>query len=186
MKQIHPAFPIWEVEFDLPDVDWQVREGFHQVGTVNLRYLLGFEHLEQKHKFLASWKAQLFSKVIKYFREDNLPMVVQKMWRGYLQSLYFPGGFEPYVKFLLDKPGFSMEPHEDNRYIVGILIINLQDNPCGTYFKDIDYVAPKEKGKGVFFLNNSNTAHGIEQPGPEDRYIGYQSITIECIKDINN
>lgn len=185
MKQIHPAYPIWEVEFDLPDVEWQQREGFHQKGTVNLRYSLGAE-LNERHKFLAAWKSQLFSKVLKYLKQDNLPVVVEKMWREYLKSIYFPGGFEPYLELLVDKPGFQMDIHEDNRFIVGVLIINLKDNPCGTHFRDIDYIGPKEKGKGIFFLNHSNTAHGIEQPGPEDRYIGYQYITVEHIKDINN
>ena len=65
-----------------------------------------------------------------------------------------------------------------------VLIMNLQDNPenSGTYYDQLDYRAPTQKGTGTFMLNHNNTLHSINQPGPTDRLIGYQTLTIHHIQ----
>ena len=72
------------------------------------------------------------------------------------------------VSFIKDNAGFYMGVHTDNRLVVGNAIINLTDNADSTKFyysvqepHNIVYEAPKERGKGVFFLNNEETAHSI-------------------------
>ena len=187
MKQIDPDHPIWEVDFSLPDIEWQQKDDYVQEGLemTNLRHELFCPVQEDYLKWLDAWKTQLFQVIKPFRKEETTPPVAVKMWKRYLQTIHFPGGFEKYLNILLDKPGFIMRPHEDNRYVVGILLVNLQDNPTGTYFTSIDYKLPGTKGKGVFFLNHSNTMHGIEQTGPGDRIIAYQHISIGHLKDIN-
>jgi hypothetical protein len=72
------------------------------------------------------------------------------------------------VSFIKDNAGFHMGVHTDNRLVVGNAIINLTDNANATKFyysvqepHNVVYEAPKERGKGVFFLNNEETAHSI-------------------------
>ena len=61
-----------------------------------------------------------------------------------------------------------MAPHVDNRFVFGILILNLKNNASSTNFykryeeqKAPSYTAPTEFGKGVFFLNSENATHSI-------------------------
>ena len=93
---------------------------------------------------------------------------------------------------LNDLPGFNMSRHIDNRFVLGVLIINLQDNPDSTCtnfwsnnWEDNDpwYKSPTKKGTGVFMLNSWNTRHSIEiSPNEsEPRLIGYQTINIPAI-----
>ena len=105
------------------------------------------------------------------------------MWKGRLKDLSWPDPEYSPVDVLLDKPGFMMDPHVDNRFVLGVVIINLQDNPkdSGTYFDQMEYSGPTQKGTGTFMLNHTNTLHSINQPGPTNRLIGYQIITIELI-----
>ena len=75
-----------------------------------------------------------------------------------------------------------MGTHFDNRNVVGVLIINLQDNIHGsTYFNQIDYTSPTAKHEGVFFLNHNNTTHSIDWKGTKDRFIGYHTIQLRDI-----
>ena len=57
------------------------------------------------------------------------------------------------------------------------------DNPdkSGTRFIDMEYSGPTKKHTGVFMLNNYNTRHGIVNPGPGNRLIGYQMLHIDSI-----
>ena len=76
--------------------------------------------------------------------------------------------FNTGVSFIKDNPGFRMGVHTDNRVVVANAIINLTDNSNSTKFyysvqepHNVIYEGPKEKRKGVFFLNNEETAHSI-------------------------
>ena len=42
MKQIDPDHPIWEVDFSLPDIEWQQKDDYVQEGLemTNLRHEL--------------------------------------------------------------------------------------------------------------------------------------------------
>jgi hypothetical protein len=76
----------------------------------------------------------------------------------------------------MDTPGVVMNTHFDDRITFGTFILNLNDNSKSTKFHDyrnnnkIIYEAPKEKGTGVFFLNNENSLHSYIHNGNENRY----------------
>ena len=76
----------------------------------------------------------------------------------------------------MDSPGFILNTHFDDRITFGTFILNLNDNPKSTKFHDyrnnnkIIYEAPKEKGTGIFFLNNENSLHSYIHNGNENRY----------------
>jgi hypothetical protein len=81
-----------------------------------------------------------------------------------------------------DMPGFKMEPHLDNYYVMVQIIINLQDNCASTKFYPFNstnpcYVAPTKKYQGVMFLNKPGAIHDIDNI-TKDRYILYASINI--------
>ena len=94
-----------------------------------------------------------------------------------------------------DKPTNYFSPHFDGRNTFGTIIVNLVDNQFGTQFFDygdvsnvikqkvdmslidwnhkfdnlIKYEAPKEKGKGIFFVNCETTLHGVGVGAKSDR-----------------
>jgi len=89
------------------------------------------------------------------------------------------------VSFIKDNPGFLMGVHTDNRVVVANAIINLTDNSNSTKFyysvqepHNVIYEGPKEKGKGVFFLNNEETAHSIFITEPRCVAMWNMSLTI--------
>jgi len=76
--------------------------------------------------------------------------------------------FNVSVKFVSqavqDFKGFGLTPHYDNRFVLGNVIINLENNIDSTKFYldgEVYHIGPKEFGKGVFFLNHHNTLHSI-------------------------
>jgi hypothetical protein len=93
--------------------------------------------------------------------------------------------FNTGVSFIKDNPGFRMGVHTDNRVVVANAIINLTDNSNSTKFyysvqepHNVIYEGPKEKGKGVFFLNNEETAHSIFITEPRCVAMWNMSLTI--------
>ena len=82
-------------------------------------------------------------------------------------------------------PGFSLGRHFDNRFVFANFILNLVDNPVSTKFYDytqnnkLIYEAPKEKGKGVFFLNYENTCHSYINDSFENRYGLISSVNLK-------
>jgi len=74
------------------------------------------------------------------------------------------------ISFNKDTSGMIMLPHVDNRVVFGTMIINLQDNGCGTNFPQFEYTMSQYKNKGVFFLNHDITQHEIHHLEPYDRY----------------
>ena len=174
---IHNEFPIWEVtDWLLPDVDYSksTSKDYDQ---------------SSKHYKSSNLRQQLNAELNMYeqgviiqnmLRDSNL-LVLDQMWKGHLKRLCWPEG---YVSLLLDRPNFKMDNHIDNRYVLGVLIINLQDNPkgSGTHFPMLNYSGPIKRGTGVFFLNHNNTEHSINQPGPEDRIIAYQTLTLDNLR----
>lgn len=91
------------------------------------------------------------------------------------------------IQIYKDLPGFSMEPHIDNGHVMFQLLINLTENDPGTAFHNPStyetassisepvYRATGEQGKGIIFVNNTNSAHSINNI-TKDRYILYASI----------
>lgn len=90
-------------------------------------------------------------------------------------------------RLINDEPGYKMHNHFDNRSVLGNIFINLTDNKgVATTFvntftngnhsvldnqTNIHYKGPEEKNKGIFFLNSSDTYHGIHNNSEKTRYI---------------
>jgi hypothetical protein len=89
------------------------------------------------------------------------------------------------TQIFMDTPGFSLGPHFDNRFIFANFILNLVDNPVSTKFYDytqnykLIYEAPKEKGKGIFFINYENSYHSYKNDSFENRYAIISAITLK-------
>jgi hypothetical protein len=84
----------------------------------------------------------------------------------------------------MDRPGMKFAPHFDNRHVFANFILNLDDNPISTKFYDyknnskLIYEAPKEKGMGIFFLNNENSYHSYNNDTNQNRYAMMSTITL--------
>jgi len=90
-------------------------------------------------------------------------------------------------RIINDEPGYKMHNHFDNRSVLGNIFVNLTDNKgVSTTFvntftngnhsvidknTNIHYVGPDQKNKGIFFLNTSDTYHGIHNSTDRTRYI---------------
>ena len=60
MKQIDPDHPIWEVDFSLPDIEWQQKDDYVQEGLemTNLRHELFCPVQEDYLKWLDAWASR--------------------------------------------------------------------------------------------------------------------------------
>ena len=74
-----------------------------------------------------------------------------------------------------DINGMKIYSHTDTRIYFGTFVINLKDNTSSTKF-DIFGYGPKDKGTGIFFLNDISTKHSIEHVEDDDRLILYNQI----------
>jgi hypothetical protein len=89
------------------------------------------------------------------------------------------------TQIFMDTPGFSLGPHFDNRFVFSNFILNLVDNPVSTKFYDytqnykLIYEAPKEKGKGIFFINYENSCHSYINDSFKNRYCIISSIVLK-------
>jgi len=171
-------YPIYIIEgFDLPELNYVV--GDLAEGHTH-RYELNIHNnpAELQQNFIDTWREHVKDLYSYINSQDTL--VLDQMWKGRLKTLQPP----PNLDLFCDKPGLSMGPHIDNRSVVGVLIINLKDNNCGTVITELEYEGPRKKGTGIFILNNYNTTHSIDVPlsSPEDRYIGYQTTSYEDFK----
>ncbi len=164
--------PLWKItDWKVPHIDYTQTHAYDQNSkhykSSDLRQTInsGIDLYGQEH-------------VIQEMLRNNDSILLDQIWKGHLKRLHWPKGN---YSLLVDKPGFNMPAHVDNRFVLGVLIINLQDNPVGsgTFFTHLDYGGPIKKGTGVFFLNHENTSHSINQPGPGDRFIMYQTLTLD-------
>ena len=103
-------------------------------------------------------------------------------------------------RVLKDEPGYKMANHFDNRSVFGNLFINLTtNNNVSTHFVNtftntnktvldtetkIHYKAPIKKNQGIFFLNTSDTLHGIENNSNEQRFIFNAVVYFESLISI--
>lgn len=185
LQLIDEKYPVWEVsEFDLPEIE------LTSIKTYDQQYESETTHLRQHCKpdsishnaFCTVWNdhTKFLEKFIR--KEMNDVEEVRQMWMNTLSNFRYPS-FSQSGEFIKDEEDFDMAPHVDNRGVFGVLIINLKDNPLisGTHFTTMKWMGPTKKHTGVFMLNNWNTQHGINNPGPGSRLIAYQNLHIDAI-----
>ena len=180
-RQVDIKYPVWKVtDFYLQNTNFIEKHIYNQ-GSSHDHLRISCAYNEN---FYLNWDAN--TRKLQYYIRNEISKIeeVRQMWMNNLSKFVWPS-FKETGEVLQDKEGFKMSPHIDNRFIFGVLIINLQDNPAGsgTKFIDMDWEGPTEKGTGVFMLNNWNTRHSITNLGPGTRTIGYQTIHIRSIND---
>lgn len=182
---------IWEVslhdfdlntlQYDLHTLNW---EGNQPQGP--LRLATGYPPPE---------KIELFKKEFALLKNDILEQVYET-GSDYIKKNWY-ASIDVYkektimgIQIYKDLPGFSMEPHIDNGHVMFQLLINLTENDLGTAFHNPStyetassisepvYRATGQQGKGIIFVNNTNSAHSINYI-TKDRYMLYASIYID-------
>jgi len=78
------------------------------------------------------------------------------------------------VYLVKDSPKYKLIPHYDNKYILGILMINLTDNACSTKMysqnNELLYTSSTKKGDGIFYKNDILCKHGFYNDSKDYRY----------------
>jgi hypothetical protein len=78
------------------------------------------------------------------------------------------------VSFVKDSPKYKLIPHYDNKQILGIIMINLVDNPYSTIMYNSAneplYTSSNKKGDGIFYKNNIQCKHGFYNDSEDYRY----------------
>lgn len=180
-SNIDPAYPVWEISnFNLPQNVYTQHNTFYQEGFDSANLRQECKHLDEN--FATQWYNNCVN--IEHMLKNCTLDVVKSIWYDKIKNDFnWPKENQAKVNILLDKQNFSMSSHLDNRYVLGVLIINLQDNTCSTFFDEMNWQSPTQKGTGVFMLNHINTLHSIHNNTTHDRIIGYQTITIDSFYD---
>ena len=171
--------PVWSIEnWDLPDIVFTPSQPHGQGTTV--------DNLRTEMKGITDeWKAQwnkYTDELSRHIREDFEPgSLVDSMWKHHAKDFQINHDSIPFV--INDKPGYEMAYHEDNRAVVGVIIINLKDNSDSTEFADLDWKGPTKKGTGLFMLNNGDL-HKIGVT--KDRLIAYHTLTLDTMFKLIN
>ena len=78
------------------------------------------------------------------------------------------------VSFVKDSPKYKLIPHYDNKQILGIMMINLVDNPYSTIMyssaNETLYTSSNKKGDGIYYLNDLRCKHGFYNDSEDYRY----------------
>jgi len=78
------------------------------------------------------------------------------------------------VSFVKDSPKYKLIPHYDNKQILGIMMINLIDNPYSTIMynsaNETLYTSSNKKGDGIFYKNDIQCKHGFYNDSEDYRY----------------
>ena len=161
--------PLWEIkDWDLPDFEWTPNQPhIHYDGTIPSQ--LRVEMLKPyDENWTNKWNEHIENLNTIITSTDQL--LIDQMWKEpHWKNFNIP---KSQALVINDKEGFKMGYHIDNRGILGVLLINIQDNEDSTLFME-DYIAPTRKGTGFFMLNNSQN-HRINVT--KNRFIVYQTL----------
>jgi hypothetical protein len=192
-KPIIPYVPLWEFEMkDLP------KDDFFKSDTLwkSNNFKSDIEGLYQEPTRFTFFKSEStdeekqISKLLDRLNTENVVDMVSNLFdeneelfykeypykkTKYKSNKEFIESFITCTTFAVkDKPTFTLVPHVDNRFMFGNIIFNLTDNKTSTKFHGFDnnviFEAPKQKGKGIIFLNSERTMHSYINNTDEDRY----------------
>ena len=174
---------------------------YDQVGNkdsqrVHLRHIVELNSAYEYHF------SKLFDKIVDEINPQIKDIIPWNTWGSRTEHVTLKNNF----KILIDKPGFVMRPHVDNRNVGSVISLNLKDNPQGTgtrfyntseitrdsidtgttegniaKCKEYDescfmFEGPNKQGTGVLWWNHHNTYHGITNESQDTRHTLY-SIT---------
>ena len=178
-NKVYKNYPIWEV--DLTDFDYSTLDSLEWKSMNTNLYeseTRSMIRLPENYKI----NNHLFKELDNLFSE---PSNLQKLYQNYpydkekykLPSDYLKTYLTIGFTLIRDNTTFNLESHVDNRFVFGNILINLNDNIDSTFFyknhqdREVIYKAPKNKGKGVFFLNSEETFHSIKVTQTDTRYM---------------
>ena len=192
IESVSEDHPVWELSgFETSELNISFPEKRKQEYVLPIdEKRISVSLPKEETEFGKKWQEGT-SQILEYLRSEKCMKQcpeVKRMWPSGFSRLSWDEPYR-YVTIIKDSAGFSMHPHIDNREVIGVLIVNLHDNPKGTGTKflnypyevgneDIWYESPTKKNTGVFFLNNWNTWHKIENSTDETRYIAINSLHI--------
>ena len=100
--------------------------------------------------------------------EKFLEIDTQKRWPNISKSI--SKNMNIYLSLITDLPGYSMSKHLDNRSVYAAGYLNIFDNESPTVINSTKksifrsgYRAPREKGRGVIWLNTENSWHQVNK-----------------------
>lgn len=186
--------PLWEFyDAEIPDIDYSSYEFKTQAEMSNLEVLDG-DIFNKRIKILGP--SLLGDPTYEEIRNINMQVVDQirnqhknrneysrydkngNQYLLYCVNAWDMGHCTP--DLIIDKKGFWMGYHYDNRNIKANLFLNLEENKSSTEFlitdevhplrmsddrtvnEAISYKAPSEKGSGYFYFNTNQLWHKIE------------------------
>ena len=165
--------PLWEIQgWDLPDADFTPDKPHEHSDGLALTSL----RVEMLRPYPEDWTEQWNKNIseLNNIVQKTDKLLINQMWKNWWDNFSIPTDNALVIN---DKDGMNMGYHIDNRAILGVLLINLQDNQDSTIFMD-DYKAPTSKGTGFFMLNN-NQKHKIIVT--KDRLLVYQTLTVSSM-----
>ena len=186
IRCIDKAYPVWELtKLELPSLnvtELKGKENNSKLPINSKREPMYLDWSNSNHfHFKETWvkRKELVQEYLKSGRAYEECIELMPMWPNRFAKFEWGTG-EGSVQIIHDRTGFHMGPHIDNREVVGVMIVNLQDNPEGSgtnFHVDRDtpeawYSGPTKRNTGVFFLNNWNTWHSVQNNG-HDRLICY-------------
>lgn len=192
--------PLWEFyDAEIPDIDY-ASYGFKTQNQISNLEVLDGDMYNKRMKILG--RSLLGDPVYEEIRKINMQVVDQiksqhknkneycrydrngNQYLLYCVNAWDMGVCDP--DLIIDKKGFFMGYHYDNRNIKANLFLNLEDNESSTEFlitdeinpikltedtedatidspnEPISYKAPSKKGSGYFYFNTNQLWHKIE------------------------
>lgn len=180
----HFRTPVWTCDFD-PGVEVS---GLLEKAEFEKEYV--FDPPREKYKQNSSPLLDQLMSAVSTELDSIFPKIISSEQdiigcRWLRDSKDILKGTQTHTKIFKDIPKFDMGAHLDNNFMVGNVIVNLVDNENSTAFHDyrkpdkILFKAPREKNKGVIFLNTPGCLHSIKNTSARNRYMMNTSFFIK-------
>ena len=188
-NKVYKDFPIWEVNlmnFDystLDNLEWEsINTNLYESKT---RSIINIPEDNTVNNNLLSELDELFSESSNFNKlYQNYPYDKEKYK---LPSDYFKKYLGIGFSLIKDNTTFNLQPHVDNRFVFGNILINLNNNIDSTFFyknyqdKEVVYKAPQNRGEGVFFINSEETFHSIDITQTDTRYMMFVQLLLNIL-----
>lgn len=204
ISQPFKGVPLWEFNgLDIPDIDLY---SYRNVSAQESKPVMSAE-IYKKRTVIENKDLSHCEKYVKV--ESQIKDVIAAIQKQSTEMIYVEDGeyktlllmqgawnMRNYknIEFIMDKKGFNMGYHLDNRNIKCNLFLNLKDNISSTEFMILnrpfpwthesyvcdkkEWKAPSQKGSGYFYFNEDRLWHKIEVEDDE-RLIAMMGVTME-------
>ena len=179
IRCVNEKYPVWELtELALPKLDVDALRDYESTSALPIskkRKSMLLDWNNANHFYFKECLIQRKAMIQDYIKSGHAYEECEELLRMWPDKFHrFDWGTgELSTQIIYDSKEFYMDSHIDNRMVVGVMIVNLQDNPenSGTNFhgdphtKKHWYSGLTRRNTGVFFLNNWNTWHSVQNNG---------------------